>query len=120
MMTAYRSNGQPVPVSPATPLATLGADIVWLDLNQPTRDEEAYDQRLANIEVPTRDDLRDIERSSRLHADANAVYLTASILCRADSPNPVLTDVAFVLTPACLVTVRYDDPKSFMLFAAAL
>lgn len=120
MMTAYRSNGQPVPLSPATPLAALEADIVWLDLNQPTRDEENRAERLMHIDVPTRADLRDIEPSSRLHADENAIYLTASILCRADGPSPVLTDVAFVLTPSCLVTVRYDDPKSFMMFAAAL
>jgi magnesium transporter len=120
MMTAYRSNGQPVPLSPATPVVALDHDIVWLDLNRPSRDEEVYAERLTNIDVPTRDDLRDIEPSSRLYADANAIYLTASILCRADSSAPVLTDVAFVLTPACLVTVRYDDPKSFKLFAAAL
>jgi magnesium transporter len=120
MMTAYRSNGQPVSLSPATPLASLGPDIVWLDLNLPTRAEEDYAERLTHIDVPTRADLRDIEPSSRLYADENAIYLTASILCGADSPNPVLSDVAFVLTPSCLVTVRYDDPKSFKLFAAAL
>lgn len=120
MMTAYRSNGQPVPLSTATPVAALDPDIVWLDLNQPTREEEDYAERLTSIDVPTRDDLRDIEPSSRLYADGNAIYLTASILCRADSSAPVLTDVAFVLTPTCLVTVRYDDPKSFKLFAAAL
>jgi magnesium transporter len=120
MMTAYRSNGEPVPLSPATPLTALAPDIVWLDLNQPTRDEEDYAERLTNIDVPTRDDLRDIEPSSRLYADPNAIYLTASILCGADGPAPVLADVAFVLTPSCLVTVRYNDPKSFKLFSAAL
>lgn len=120
MMTAYRSNGQPVPLSSATPLAALESDIVWIDLNQPTHDEEVLAERLAHIDVPTRSDLRDIEPSSRLYADDSGIYLTASILCGADSPHPVLTDVAFVLTPSCLVTVRYDDPKSFKLFTAAL
>lgn len=120
MMTAYRSNGESVPLSPNTPLSALGPDVVWLDINKPTREEEDYAERLTHIDVPTRDDLRDIEPSSRLYADENAIYLTASILCRADSATPVLTDVAFVLTPTYLVTVRYDDPKSFRLFAAAL
>lgn len=120
MMTAYRSNGEPVPLSPATPVGALASDIVWLDLSRPTREEEDYAELLAHIDVPTRDDLRDIEPSSRLYADENGIYLTASILCRAESPAPVLTDVAFVLTPSCLVTVRYDEPKSFRLFAAAL
>jgi magnesium transporter len=120
MMTAYRSDGEPVPLSPAMPVAALASDIVWLDLSQPSREEEDYAERLTRIDVPTRDDLRDIEPSSRLYADDSGIYLTASILCRADSSAPVLTDVAFVLTPSCLVTVRYDDPKSFKLFAAAL
>lgn len=120
MMTAYRSNGQPVPLSPKTPLATLPADIFWLDLDAPTREEDEYAERLMRIEVPTRDDLRDIEPSSRMYVDENAVYLTASLVCGADSSTPRLADVAFVLTQSCLVTVRYDDPKSFKLFAAAL
>ncbi|MBX9456695.1 MAG: magnesium transporter CorA family protein [Rhizobium sp.] len=120
MMTAYRSSGTPVPLTPATLQVALDPDVVWVDLEQPTREEELQVERLMHIEVPTRDDLRDIEPSSRLYADENAIYLTASILCRADSPAPVLADVAFVLTPSCLVTVRYDDPKSFKLFAAAL
>jgi magnesium transporter len=120
MMTAYRSNGQPVPLSPKTPLATLSSDIIWLDINAPTREEEDYAERLMLIDVPTRDDLRDIEPSSRMYAEENAVYLTSSLLCKAESATPALTDVAFVLTPSCLVTVRYDDPKSFTLFAAAL
>lgn len=120
MMTAYRSSGAPAPLPSATRQVALEPDVVWLDLEQPTREEELHVERLLHIEVPTRDDLRDIEPSSRLYADENAIYLTASILCRADSASPVLTDVAFVLTPSCLVTVRYDDPKSFKLFAAAL
>ena len=120
MMTAYRSDGEPVALLPNAPLEALASDIVWLDLNRPTREEEDYAERLTRIDVPTRDDLRDIEPSSRLYADENALYMTASLICRADSAAPVLTDVAFVLTPSCLVTVRYDDPKSFKLFAAAL
>ena len=120
MMIAYRSNGEAVTLSAATPVAALTPDVVWLDLHPPTREEEDYAEQLTRIDVPTRDDLRDIEPSSRLYADDSGIYLTASVLCRADSTAPVLTDVAFVLTPSCLVTVRYDDPKSFRLFAAAL
>lgn len=119
MMTAYRSNGLPVSLTPMSAQSDLPTDIVWLDLNAPTREEENYAEQLTQIEVPTRDDLRDIEPSSRLYADENGVYLTASLLCGADGPNPRLADVAFVLASKVLVTVRYDDPKSFTLFSAA-
>jgi magnesium transporter len=120
MMTAYRSNGEPVILTADKPWDALPADVIWLDLSFPTREEDGYAERLTGIQVPTRDDLRDIEPSSRLYADEHAVYLTGSLVCYADTPRPVLTDVAFVLTPACLVTVRYDNPKSFALFASAI
>ena len=120
MMTAYRSSGEPVVLSPGSPDAVLTPDMIWLDLNDPTREEEDFVELLTGIDVPTRADLRDIEPSSRLYADRHAVYLTASLMCRADSATPGLADVAFVLTHSCLVTVRYENPKSFALFAAAL
>lgn len=120
MITAYRSNGEAMVLSLDHPLQTLSADIVWLDLNCPTREEDDYAERLTGIDVPTRQDLKDIEPSSRLYTDGKATYLTGSLLAHADSGVPVLTDVAFVLTDAVLVTVRYDDPKSFKLFASAM
>jgi magnesium transporter len=120
MMTAYRSNGEPVVLTADKPLDSLPADVIWLDLSFPTKEEDSYAERLTGIEVPTREDLRDIEPSSRLYVNADAVYLTGSLICYADTPRPVLADVAFVLTSACLVTVRYDDPRAFKLFATAL
>lgn len=120
MMTAYRSNGESVVLAPDQPLDSLPADVVWLDLSFPTKEEDSFAERMTGIEVPTREDLRDIEPSSRLYTDEHATYLTGSLICYADTPRPVLADVAFVLTPKCLVTVRYDDPKAFHLFAAAI
>jgi magnesium transporter len=120
MMTAYRSNGESVVLTPDKAWDALPPDVVWLDLSFPTKEEDTYAERLTGIEVPTREDLRDIEPSSRLYADERAVYLTGSLVCYADTARPVLADVAFVLTPACLVTIRYDNPKSFALFAAAI
>jgi magnesium transporter len=120
MMTAYRSNGQAIALPVDDQLEALPVDVVWLDLNCPSREEDRYAERLTGIEVPTREDLRDIEPSSRLYSDGQATYLTGSLLCHADTPRPVLTDVAFVLTASRLVTVRYDDPKSFHLFASSM
>ena len=120
MITAYRSGGEAMVLAVSQAMEDLAADIVWLDLHLPTRDEDAYVERLVGMDVPTREDLRDIEPSSRLYVEGNAVNMTASLMCHADSDNPILTDVAFVLCGNRLVTVRYDDPKSFRLFAAAM
>jgi magnesium transporter len=120
MITAYRANGEAVVLAVADEIAVLPSDTVWLDIDCPTREEDRFAERLAGIEVPTREDLRDIEPSSRLYTIGHAHYLTASLICHADSPTPVLADVAFVLTDTLLVTVRYDRPKSFDLFAASI
>ena len=120
MITAYRSSGEAVLLSLDHQLEALSPDFVWLDLDCPTREEDHYAERLTGIEVPTRQDLRDIEPSSRLYTDGKATYLTGSVLAHADSGMPVLTDIAFVLTDKVLVTVRYESPKSFKLFASAM
>lgn len=99
---------------------TLGDEIVWLDLLSPTREEELLVERYLGFEVPTRDDLKDIEPSSRLYSEDGAVFMTASLVLRANSDSPELTDVAFILAANRLVTIRYTTPKSFDLFRAAM
>jgi magnesium transporter len=46
--------------------------------------------------------------------------MTASLVWKASSERPELTDVAFILTKNRMVTVRYADPRSFSLFIAAM
>ena len=43
--------------------------------------------------------------------------MTARIICDMQTTRPKLAPVSFILTSKALVTVRYDDPKSFALFA---
>ncbi|MBW6420910.1 magnesium transporter CorA family protein [Rhizobium sp. XQZ8] len=107
-------------LAPAEAQRELSDDIVWIDLVEPTIEEDRYMEGLLGIQVPTRDDLKDIEPSSRLYIEKDSVFMTASLVWRADGSDPQLTDVAFILTGNRLVTVRYADPKSFQLFIAAL
>ena len=119
MITAYCSNSEAVTLNeegaPSFPDGT-----VWLDLINPTKSEEDYVERLLGIEVPTREDLKDIEPSSRLYTENGAVFMTASLVCRADSEVPILADIGFILAGDRLVTIRYAEPKAFGLFAAGL
>lgn len=119
MITAWRSSGESCVIAYDDTPPNLAPDIVWLDILSPSREEEKHAERLLGIELPTREDLKDIEPSSRLYSENNATYMTASLICNADSPMPVLTEVAFILTGERLVTIRYEEPRSFHLFAAA-
>lgn len=120
MIKAYRSNCEAISLSADGELARLSDDIVWIDLINPHRDEEKRVEALLGAELPTREDLKDIEPSSRLYTEDNNVFMTASLVWKADSSDPQLTDVAFILVGNRLVTIRYAEPKSFNLFIAAI
>ena len=94
-----------------TDLEALPADAVWLDLKSPVQGEDKLVEKLIGIEIPTREDMQEIEISSRLYIENGARYMTATLMCATDSS---------ILTEHRLVTVRYDEPKPFMLVAAKL
>lgn len=95
----------------------LPADALWIDLIEPTREEDKLVEAHLGIEVPTREEMSDIEPSEILYAERGARYMTARVLCHSDTEQPRLIDVSFILTEKTLVTVRYDEPRSFAMFA---
>jgi magnesium transporter len=101
-------------VEPAD-FAALPENAVWIDLVKPTAEEDKAVERLAGIAVPTREDMQEIEISSRLYVENGARYMTATLMCAADTESPRITPVTFILAHHRLVTVRYDLPKPFML-----
>src|SRR5450631_2569624 len=96
-------------------LATLPENAVWIDLVNPSAAEDKAVERLAGIAVPTREDMQEIEISSRLYIKNGARYMTATLMCAADTQNPRTTAVTFILSSHRLVTVRYDEPRPFVL-----
>jgi magnesium transporter len=96
-------------------IAKLPESAVWVDLFNPTAAEDRAVERLAGIAVPTREDMQEIEISSRLYIDRGARYMTATLMCQSDTDTPKTTAVTFILGDHRLVTVRYDEPKPFAL-----
>jgi len=114
MIRVYRSGCKlcdPVPASPND--WTLPPDAVWIDLVSPTADEDRALERALGLSIPTRDEMAELEASSRLYRENNATYVTADIIHNGDSDIPTIDPVTFVLTPGPLVTIRYFDPKPF-------
>jgi magnesium transporter len=95
--------------------ASLPENAVWIDLVNPTTAEDKAVEKLAGIAVPTREDMQEIEISSRLYIESGARYMTATLMCQSDSDMPKTTAVTFILAGHRLVTVRYDAPKPFAL-----
>src|SRR5579871_5257206 len=98
-----------------TDLDNLPANAIWIDLVKPSAAEDKAVERLAGIAVPTREDMQEIEISSRLYIENSARYMTATLMCQSDTEAPKTTAVTFILAGHRLVTVRYDDPKPFVL-----
>ncbi|MCA6112144.1 magnesium transporter CorA family protein [Bradyrhizobium cenepequi] len=101
-------------------LAALPENTVWIDMVRPTPDEDRAVERLAGIAVPTREDMQEIEISSRLYIESGARYMTATLMSHSDTDMPRTTAVTFILAGHRLVTVRYDQPKPFALVEAKL
>ncbi len=99
-------------------LDLMPAGSTWIDLDRPTKEEEGAVERQLGLDLPTADEMLDIEPSSRLYKENGALYLTANVVWRADSEAPETAPVTFVLKDDTLVTIRYSDPRAFEAFAA--
>jgi magnesium transporter len=99
------------------PHEPIPADALWLDLIEPSREEDRKVEAFLGISIPTREEMLDIEPSEIMYVEDGARYMTARLVCRADTEDPVLTGVTFILKDSHLVTVRYDEPKAFNIFA---
>ena len=86
---------------------------VWIDLVTPTVQEDKLVEQFLGIAVPTREEMQEIEVSSRLYVENGARYMTATLMCQSDSSAPKTTAVTFILSSHRLCTVRYDDPRPF-------
>jgi magnesium transporter len=130
MITTYRVEDGKLVVGEAPPPPTLPPPVlpdqparptnqpVWIDLFQPTPQEERIVERLIGVELPTREEQQEIEASSRLYREGEALFLTASFMYGSETGEPGSAAITFVLTAQTLVTVRYATPKAFGMFAA--
>jgi magnesium transporter len=88
----------------------------WIDLEEPTNEEEALVERCIAVDVPTQDEMSEIEPSSRLYEQNGALYMTVSVLFGVEEGTPSSTPIGFVLTGNRLVTIRYVTPKPVRAF----
>jgi len=115
MLAAYVPNGHSLERRDIVSGEEVPDNAVWLDLVNPAPGEDKLIERLLGIAVPTREEMQEIEVSSRLYVENHARYMTATLMCNSDTSTPKTTAVTFILSGHRLVTVRYDDPRPFMI-----
>lgn len=119
MLRLFGPDSSPAAVDPAS-LSAIPEATVWVDLLDPTREEEALAERLLGQNIPTREELAEIEPSSRLYERKGAIFMTASVVHGITTGQPDNDPVGFILTNKLLITLRYVDPKPFIVFSEHL
>ena len=115
MLSAYVPHGSSLERLPVGEGAEVPPSAVWIDLATPAIGEDKTVERLVGIEIPTREEMQEIEVSSRLYVENGARYMTATLMCQSDTVSPRTTPITFILAGHRLVTVRYDEPRPFMI-----
>lgn len=100
-------------------LAEAGS-VVWFDALTPDAAEIESLGAILGIALPTREDMEEIEDSSRLYREAGAVFMTATLPADIESDLPRMEPVSFILAGDRLVTVRHHDPRAFRGFIARI
>ncbi len=93
---------------------------LWIDLLCPTKEEEQLVEEQLKIEIPTKEEVEEIEPSSRLYTENNVLYMTATMVALSDLPEVKTDVVTFMLAEKCLITLRYVELHPFKLFIKKL
>lgn len=117
MLRFFGPNCPSGPVDPGKK-ESIPADAVWIDLCNPTHEEEKMAERLLGQNIPTRAEMMEIEPSSRLYQRDASTVMTMSVLYGVDKGDPDVDPISFILTDQHLVTVRYIDPTALDTFVS--
>ncbi len=120
MITAYLNQGTLKPQVITLTNQDLLHDAIWIDLLHPTKAEVLMIKNFIDLELPTREDMQEIEPSSRLYKEEGGIFMTATMISKSDSNDPKSDAVTLILKGNKLVTVRYIEPQAFSLFISHL
>jgi magnesium transporter len=115
MLWVYVPRGTSLDRIAVTSDADVPDSAVWFDLVNPAHEEDKIVERKVGAAVPTREEMQEIEVTSRLYVENGARYMTATLMCQSDTDTPKTTPVTFILSGHRLITVRYDEPRPFMI-----
>lgn len=98
--------------------APLPDSALWIDLYSPSADEVRRTEALLKIVAPTREEMQEIEASSRVYQEDGGLFMTTSVVSRTETDSPEASAVTFVLANDRLLTLRYSEPMPFNTFPA--
>ncbi len=107
MLTAYIIEGRQLRRLPQPVGLEALRGAVWIDLLWPAIEEIRLVEDTTGLQVASETALAEIEPSSRLQYDGEALYLGALLLSEGITTSPI----GFALTPEYLLTVRFAESE---------
>ena len=80
---------------------------VWIDLASPSDAERAEAEAETGLRLPEKEDIEEIETSSRVYEDQGALYLSTPLLTGGDCMRDLPASLGCVLTKDRLVTIHF-------------
>ena len=111
MLTAYTTSA-PAEATSASPAVT------WIDLLQPTDDERVRAERVSGLKLPSREELSQVELSSRLSERDGVLFLSMPTVSHMSRLDQAQSPLGFVLSKKLLVTIRFGQLHAFETVAA--
>ncbi|MGE0115627.1 MAG: magnesium transporter CorA family protein [Steroidobacteraceae bacterium] len=118
MLSTYISHARGLARTEASGIQRIPDNAVWIDLLEPSVEEERAVERELGIEIPSREEMREIETSNRLYEESGVLYMTTTIAAKLDTARPESTAVTFILANGRIITNRYVDTRPFRNFIA--
>jgi magnesium transporter len=85
----------------------------WLDLVDPTPDERSLVESDYGVRLPSREDLSEVESSSRIAEQTGVLFMSVPIASHGHAGDEAASPIGFVLSKDVLVTIRYAPSRAF-------
>jgi magnesium transporter len=85
----------------------------WVDLVQPTSEERAGVERSYGIRLPSREELSQVELSSRISERDGVLFMSMPTVSHLSELDQAQSPLGFVLSKSMLVTIRFSQLRAF-------
>ncbi|OYQ35859.1 magnesium transporter [Niveispirillum lacus] len=117
MITAYVRDKAGLTAQALGPGDAIPLGTVWLDLLHPDEIERLTVSSRLLTDLPTLEDIVEIETSSRLYTEGEVAFMTTPVIVRSSTGPLERGLLTFALGPDLLVTIRHTEPLWFAIFA---
>lgn len=96
------------------------SSVFWFDILNPTKEDETFVENLLKIDLPTREEMAELEVSARLYGEGDQLFTIASFPVEMGEDDFSNVNVTFVISKTYIVTMRYTLTRVITPFAHRL